>query len=118
MCFKRIILTNLNQGTVRKELKIEKNGHHNCKYNGTPLVRPPIFHQKSGLSRGVASQGRNQYIYVYIYIVKWPFQRGWPLVRVASQKGFHCNHFQKLRSYQKVYALMVILSAASLVWRA
>ena len=21
----------------------------------------------------------------------WPFQRGWPLVRVASQKGFHCN---------------------------
>ena len=22
---------------------------------------------------------------------KWPFQRGWPLVRVAFQKGFHCT---------------------------
>ena len=82
MCFKRIILTNLNQGTVRKELKIEKNGHHNCKYNGTPLVRPPIFHQKSGLSRGVAShQGRNQYIYVYIYS-QVAFPEG-----VASRQG-------------------------------
>ena len=30
-------------------------------------------------------------IYIYIFIVKWPFQRGWPLVRVASQKGFHCT---------------------------
>ena len=24
--------------------------------------------------------------------MKWPFQRGWPLVRVASQKGFHCTN--------------------------
>ena len=36
-------------------------------------------------------RGRNQYIYVKINIVEWPFQRGWPLVRVASQKGFHCT---------------------------
>ena len=28
---------------------------------------------------------------IMIYTVKWPFQRGWPLVRVASQKGFHCT---------------------------
>ena len=26
------------------------------KYSGTPLVRPPLFHSKSGLSRGVASR--------------------------------------------------------------
>ena len=26
----------------------------NDKYSGTPLVRPPLLHQKSGLSRGVA----------------------------------------------------------------
>ena len=36
-------------------------------------------------------RGKNRYIYVYIYIAKWPFQREWPLVRVASQKGFHCT---------------------------
>ena len=30
-------------------------------------------------------RGRNQYILIYIYIVKWPFQRGW-YIRVASQK--------------------------------
>ena len=34
--------------------------------------------------------GGNQYIYIWIYNVEWPFQRGWPLVRVASQKKFHC----------------------------
>ena len=34
-----------------------------------------LFHQKSGLSRGVALiRGTIQYI--YIYKVKWPFQRG------------------------------------------
>ena len=33
---------------------------------------------------------RNQFIYVYIYSVQWPLTRGWPPVRVASQKGFHC----------------------------
>ena len=26
------------------------------RYSGTPLVRPPLLHQKSGLSRGVASR--------------------------------------------------------------
>ena len=30
---------------------------------------------------------KNEYIVVQIYIVQRPFQRGWPLVRVASQKG-------------------------------
>ena len=27
-----------------------------CIYNGTPLVRPPLLHRKSGLSREVASR--------------------------------------------------------------
>ena len=27
-----------------------------CHYSETPLVRPPLLHQKSGLSRGVASR--------------------------------------------------------------
>ena len=27
----------------------------NFVYSGTPLVRPPLFHQKSGISRGVVS---------------------------------------------------------------
>ena len=27
-----------------------------CMYSGTPLVRPPLLHQKSGLSRGTASR--------------------------------------------------------------
>ena len=34
-------------------------------YSRTPVVRPPLLHQKSGLLRGVAPhQGRNQYVYV------------------------------------------------------
>ena len=28
--------------------------------------------------------------YLSFNIVKWPFQRGWSLIRVASLKGFHC----------------------------
>ena len=36
-------------------------------------------------------RGKNQYIYIKIYIVKWPFQRGWPLIMVTSLKGFHCT---------------------------
>ena len=28
--------------------------------------------------------GRNQYIYAYIYIVKWPFQGGWPFKRDST----------------------------------
>ena len=67
--------------------------------SGTPLVRPSPLQQESGLSRGVASvRGKNQYIYVKIYIVKWPFQRGWPLIRVASQKGLKFSwlkHFSR-----------------------
>ena len=26
-------------------------------------------------------------------IIKWPFQRGWSLIKMASQKGFHCMVF-------------------------
>ena len=33
-------------------------------------------------------RSRKQYIYVKIYIVKWPFQKE-SLIRVASPKGFH-----------------------------
>ena len=36
-------------------------------------------------------RGRNRYIYVKIYIVKWPFQRGWPHHGGLS-KGFHLTY--------------------------
>ena len=62
-------------------------------YSKTPLVRPPLLHKKSGLLKELPLvRGRNQ----YIYIVKWPLQRGWPLVRVASQKDLHCTPFLDL----------------------
>ena len=42
--------------------------------SGTPLVRPPLLHKKVAFQEGwPLSRGRNQYINVYIYIVKWPF---------------------------------------------
>ena len=60
-------------------------------YSGTPLEGPPLMHQKNSLSRGWPHvRGRNQYIYVLIYTVRWFFHRGWPLVWVAFQRGFHC----------------------------
>ena len=43
-------------------------------------------------------RGRNQYIYVYIYIVKWPFLRGWPLKRGSTvyylQSLLYLNNFE------------------------
>ena len=57
-------------------------------------------------------QGRIQYIYVDIYIFMWPFQRGWPLVRVASQKGFHCPEDNNQTVYL-TWADFVICVAAS-----
>ena len=45
----------------------------------------PLLHQKGGLSkRGGLSSGEEIITFVKIYIVRWPFQRGLPLVRVAS----------------------------------
>ena len=54
----------------------------------TPFAPEKWHFKKGGLSSGVEI---NTFIYVEIYIIKGPFQRGWPLVRVASQKGFHCT---------------------------
>ena len=49
-------------------------------------------------------RGRNQYIYVNkIYIVRWLFQRKWPLVSVASQKGFH------FISLSFIFCLMILM---------
>ena len=45
-------------------------------------ARNVAFHMGGALFRD-----RNQYM--YIYVVKWAFQIGWPLSRLASQKGFH-----------------------------
>ena len=51
-----------------------------------------IYIRKVAFQEGLPLvRGRNQYTYVKIYIFKRPFQRRWPLVRVASQKGFHCT---------------------------
>ena len=47
--------------------------------------------EKWPFKRGGLSSGVEIYIYVLIYIVKWPFQKGWPLKKVASQKGIHCS---------------------------
>ena len=53
---------------------------------GHPFCTRKVAYQKGRpLKRDI-----NQYFYVWIYIFKWPLQRGWPLVRVASQKGLHC----------------------------
>ena len=51
------------------------------RYSGTPLVRPPHLYQKCGLS-----------IHLCLNL---HFQRGWPHVRVASQKGFYCTYIDK-----------------------
>ena len=51
----------------------------------------PFPSEKWPFKTGGLSSGVEIYIYVQIYIIKWPFQRGWPLVRVTSQKGFHCK---------------------------
>ena len=65
--------------------KIKKNLNHysleKYRYRGTPFVRPPLLSQKCDLSKGwPLSSGRNQYIYVLIYMVGlfsgWPHKMG------------------------------------------
>ena len=55
-------------------------------YSEIPLVRPPFFFSPEmwPFKRVGLSSGRNQYIYVLIYIIMWLFQRGWHLVRVSK----------------------------------
>ena len=53
---------------------------------------PPFTVPCGGCGKMWPFRGENHNIYVQIYIVKWPFQRGWSLFKVASQKGFHCSH--------------------------
>ena len=62
------------------------------RYSGTPLVRPPHLYQKCGLSREVASRQGHKSIHLCLNL---HFQRGWPHVRVASQKGFYCTYIDK-----------------------
>ena len=53
----------------------------------------PFASEKWPFKRGGLSSGVEIITFMFIYIVKRPLQRGWPFVRVASQKGFHCNTF-------------------------
>ena len=59
-------------------------------YSGTPLVRPPVLHQKSGLSRGVAShQGEEINTFIFRFTLPNSFlQRGWPLSGWPFKRGF------------------------------
>ena len=51
-------------------------------YNGTPLVRPPLLHKKSGLSRGVASSG----VKISTFMLRFTLSSGHP-EGVASLQG-------------------------------
>ena len=56
-------------------------------WNPSCELPPPLCIRKVAFQEGwPLVVGRNQYIYVMIYIVKWPFHRGYPLdlVRVLS----------------------------------
>ena len=57
-----------------------------------PLLRghPFCTRNKAFLEGCPPVRGRNQYIYAKIYIVIWPLQRRWPLIRMASQERFLC----------------------------
>ena len=62
-----------------------------CKYSGTPLVRPPLLHQKSGFLRGVAS---HRGIEISILMLRFTrssglsrrggLSKGWPLKRGST----------------------------------
>ena len=73
------------------------------RYSGTPLVRPPHLYQKYGLSRGVASRQGHKSIHLWLNL---HFQRGWPLVRVASQKGFYCTYIDKDNNRRYSYSII------------
>ena len=54
----------------------------------TPFAQEKWPYKRGGLLSGVE-------IHTFMFRFTWSsglFQRGWPLVRVASQKGFHCIH--------------------------
>ena len=55
------------------------------------LVRSPILHQKSDLSRGFASRQGLKPIHLCLDLYfQVAFPEAWPLVKVPFQKGFYC----------------------------
>ena len=59
----------------------------------TPLMRPHILHKNMAFQEGCINglcSGVEINAFLFRFNVKWPFQIGWSLGRVASQKGFHC----------------------------
>ena len=81
-------------------------------YSGTPLLRPPLFHQKSVLSSWVVFC--QSWKSVNFSLVKWRIQLGWPLVRLASQKGFHCMYINTYYNYYICTVLTELTVAHSL----
>ena len=57
-------------------------------YSGSPLIRPPLKHRKSGYIREmVFDKGDKMEINVLqMDLEKWPLLRGWPLVREGPYK--------------------------------
>ena len=54
---------------------------------GTPLVRPTFYGRNVAFQEGLPLvRDRNDYIFVKIYIVKWPFQSLCYLDRVVCQE--------------------------------
>ena len=68
-----------------------------CMYSGTPLVRPPLLHQKSGLSRGwPLVRGRiNTFMFRFILSRGLSsggcLSSGWPLKRGSTVSQCNCD---------------------------
>ena len=73
---------------VNRTLYITINTHNN---SGTPLVRPSLLHQKSGLSRGVASQKGKKSIDLCLDLhCQMAFPEGLASRQGGLSKGDHC----------------------------